>query len=124
MLRLDAYSSLVSYLCLQYKFLLPPHLPTIITDMAWRRLIRFEAKEDGKVRLLSPSEPVSVLKIVIRPVQVYCGEPEQDGDVGLLHHGGARLTARVLEGSPFSASAKLSSRVRLLPLSHSVFTPD
>ncbi|GAA6012525.1 hypothetical protein JCM10207_009030 [Rhodosporidiobolus poonsookiae] len=63
-----------------------------MSTSSWTRAIRFIADEDG---------------------QTYYGQPDQPGDVGLLAHPSrtARLTARVLSGSPLRPDSTLSSRV-------------
>ncbi|BGP37329.1 hypothetical protein JCM10450v2_001236 [Rhodotorula kratochvilovae] len=68
---------------------------------AWSRLIRFVAQEDG---------------------QTYYGEPEQQGDLGVLHVNGGRITARLLaeQWSPFTSptsSRTLTVQTLLSPLS-------
>ncbi|GAA5979408.1 hypothetical protein JCM10908_002913 [Rhodotorula pacifica] len=55
--------------------------------MAWSRLIRFIAREDGKE---------------------YYGEPKQSGDVGLLYASRSEITARVVQ-HPFEPSAEATS---------------
>ncbi|GAA5841484.1 hypothetical protein JCM9279_000668 [Rhodotorula babjevae] len=62
-----------------------------MTTPAWARLIRFVAKEDGKT---------------------YYGEPDQQGDLGLLYANGERITARPLadQSSPWTSSRSSSSR--------------
>ncbi|GJN87985.1 hypothetical protein Rhopal_000940-T1 [Rhodotorula paludigena] len=57
---------------------------------AWDRLIRFVAHEDG---------------------QIYYGEPEQHGDLGLAYARGDRLTARVVPPDTNPFAAPTSSRV-------------
>jgi 2-keto-4-pentenoate hydratase/2-oxohepta-3-ene-1,7-dioic acid hydratase in catechol pathway len=44
-------------------------------------------------------------------MKVYYGEPEQSGDLGLLHHAHTTITARVLSSSPLDRSASLTPRV-------------
>ncbi|GAA5916890.1 hypothetical protein JCM5296_000740 [Sporobolomyces johnsonii] len=55
----------------------------------WTRAVRFIAREDGKT---------------------YYGDVQQPGDIGLLAHSGALLTARVLSGSPLLPSTVPTSR--------------
>ncbi|TNY23392.1 fumarylacetoacetate hydrolase [Rhodotorula diobovata] len=59
---------------------------------AWTRLIRFVAKEDA---------------------QTYYGEPQQDGDLGLLYSNGERITARVV-AAPWTSSPASTSSPRVL----------
>lgn len=42
---------------------------------------------------------------------MYYGEPEQSGDLGLLHHAHTTITARVLSSSPLDPSASLTPKV-------------
>ncbi|GAA5865818.1 hypothetical protein JCM3774_003108 [Rhodotorula dairenensis] len=60
--------------------------------MAWSRLIRFIAREDGKE---------------------YYGEPEQEGDLGLLHESGSEITACVI-AHPFESPQGALARSRTL----------
>ncbi|KAM0749802.1 fumarylacetoacetate hydrolase [Meredithblackwellia eburnea MCA 4105] len=54
------------------------------------RVIRFKAKEDGKV---------------------YYGEPIQDGDIGVIYHKKSLLTARILSASPLSSECSVTTRI-------------
>ena len=47
-----------------------------------------------------------------RPSQTYYGQPEQEGDIGLMYHDGQQLTAKVLSGSPLSPNARLTDQSR------------
>lgn len=56
--------------------------------------------------------------------QVYYGEPVQAGDLGLLYHAKAPITAHVLSASPLSPTCTITSTLRTVARLLSPLAPD